>query len=210
MFAGSARVTACLRYIGLAGCFGVDHVLNNNVAKVVSADLTTDSGQTLFWKWVTSDQCFGVFVAPPCGTCSLARNIPIRVPGSRNRKGPPPLRSTLHPDGLPSLTWTQRARVGAANKLYSFLTEVALYCIKNNKIICIENPSSLYWLTSFVQPLLRFLFTRTIEEQQWGFNQFNDFLGGKMWFRTKPKKDTTRHELLSGLHIRLTCGLHQL
>lgn len=116
------------------------------------------SGQELFWQWVMSDQCFGVFAAPPCGTCSLARNIPIKVPGSRRGRGPPPLRSKNHPDGLPKLTWNQRARVGAANKLYSFLTDVALYCVKNNKTFCMENPrNSLYWLTSYVQPLFQFL-----------------------------------------------------
>ena len=156
MFAGSARVTACLRYLGLTGCFGVDHILQHNVAKVIPADLTTESGQALFWTWVTSPSCFGVFAAPPCGTCSLARNIKIRVPGSRRKGGPPPLRSAKYPDGLPHLTPNQRARVDAANTLYAFLTKVALFCVEHGKLICVENPrSSLYWLTSYAQPLMK-------------------------------------------------------
>ena len=158
MFAGSARVTACLRFLGLTASFGVDHILSGNVAKVITADLTTSSGQSLFWQWVQAEQCFGVFAAPPCGTCSLARNIPIHVPGSKRRSGPPPLRSSSYPDGLPTLTGSQKARVGAANTLYAFLTEIALYCVEHEKVICIENPrSSLYWLTSFAQPLIKLL-----------------------------------------------------
>ena len=156
MFAGSARVTACLRFLGLHGSFGVDHILQNNIAKVIPADLTTESGQSLFWTWVESPHCYGVFAAPPCGTCSLARNIKIRIPGSRRKGGPPPLRSSKYPDGLPHLTTSQRARVDAANALYAFLTQVILFCIKHGKMVCVENPrSSLYWLTSYAQPLVK-------------------------------------------------------
>ena len=41
----------------------------------------------------------GVHIAPPCGTCSRARGIPM-ADGS---KGPQPLRSAEHPLGIPSL-----------------------------------------------------------------------------------------------------------
>ena len=152
MFAGSARVTACLRFLGLTASFGVDHILSSNVAKVITADLTTSSGQSLFWQWVQAEQCFGVFAAPPCGTCSLARNIPIHVPGSKRRSGPQPLRSSSYPDGLPTLTGSQKARVGAANALYAFLTEIALYCVEHGKVICIENPQKLLILADLFCP----------------------------------------------------------
>jgi hypothetical protein len=57
----------------------------------------------------------GVFVAPPCGTASAARNIDI--PGE---DPPKPLRSFEQPDGISGLSGLDLVRVSAANVLYSF------------------------------------------------------------------------------------------
>ena len=68
------------------------------------------------------------------------------------------MRSEEFPDGLWNLKWLDRARVSAANRLYHFVTEVALLCIKREMIVVIENPRrSFYWLTSFFQPLASLL-----------------------------------------------------
>ena len=45
--AGSARVTACARALGLSDSFGVDHVRQRNSGKVLLADLTTKVGKAL-------------------------------------------------------------------------------------------------------------------------------------------------------------------
>jgi len=78
--AGSARVTSCLQSLGLPTSFGVDHKRQRNAGRVLVADLTSDEGQQLCWSWIRSPSCMGVFCAPPCGTCSKARGIPITLP----------------------------------------------------------------------------------------------------------------------------------
>eukprot|EP00972_Heterocapsa_arctica_P056863 8392592-Heterocapsa_arctica.AAC.1 len=62
-----------------------------------------------------------VHFAPPCGTCSRAREIPVR-----GGSGPPPLRSAAHPAGLPSLRDVDLDKVLAANPLYEAVSSVVL------------------------------------------------------------------------------------
>ena len=104
LFAGTARVSACLQALGLKQCFGVDHkLIPGRAGKVVVCDLTTQEGQQLTRHWLRHPSVHGVFAAPPCGTCSAARRI-------RNG-GPPPLRSDDYPDGFPYLRGADAARV---------------------------------------------------------------------------------------------------
>ena len=96
----------------------------------------------------------GIFCAPPCGTCSKARGIPVVLPNGYKVAGPQPLRSEMHPDGLASMSYLNRRRVWSANVLYKFVTDLANYCLDVGKLVIIENPrSSLYWRTSFFAPL---------------------------------------------------------
>ena len=156
--AGSARVTLSLQKLGLTSSFGVDRTIQKNGGKTLIADLTTESGQALCNLWLSSPNLLGVFMAPPCGTCSRARGIPIWLPNGKCIPGPAPLRSDVFPNGLKGLPWIDRARVSSANRLYHYLTQVALQCIKRQLVVCIENPrNSLYWKTSFFKPLRRFL-----------------------------------------------------
>ena len=92
----------------------------------------------------------GVMLAPPCGTSSKARNIPLRNSKGRKKTGPPPLRSEAYPEGLPGLTGVNRTRVKQANKLYKFCQQVMDLCV-NLEILCIvENPQSrLMWKTKW-------------------------------------------------------------
>ena len=156
--AGSARVTLSLQKLGLTSSFGVDRTIQKNGGKTLVADLTTEAGQSLCNLWLSSPNLLGVFIAPPCGTCSRARGIPIWLPNGRCIAGPVPLRSDEFPNGLKGLRWIDRTRVSSANRLYHYVTEVALNCIKRNLVVCIENPrNSLYWRTSFFRPLRKFL-----------------------------------------------------
>ena len=151
LFAGSARVTTCLHQVGMPDSFGVDNVRKPNSGKVLISDLTTAAGKDLVWTWIKSPNCVGLFAAPPCGTCSRARNIPI-YDANGKRRGPRPLRSNAYPDGLRFMRWLDRLRVTSANILYEFLSDLVLWACANGKIVCIENPrSSLYWQTSFYQ-----------------------------------------------------------
>ena len=146
LFAGTARVTACLHALGMGQSFGVDHQLvSGRSGKVVVCDLTTHEGQQLTRHWMHHPSVQGIFAAPPCGTCSAARKI-------RNG-GPPPLRSERFPDGLPHLRGVDAARVQSANKLYSFLASIVLEAHALNLPVAVENPrGSMFWRTSFWAP----------------------------------------------------------
>ena len=153
--AGSARVTACLQQLGLSASFGVDHVKQKNAGKVLIADLTTRAGRDLCWTWLKSPNCVGMFAAPPCGTCSRARGIPIKLPNGFLIAGPQPLRTDEQPNGVSEMSYVNRLRVSQANAIYHFITAAAEFSLENNKLVCIENPRlSLYWKTTFFQSLV--------------------------------------------------------
>ena len=104
LFAGTGRVTACLRKLGLKSSHGIDHVVAENASTIpLIADLTTEEGQQRALFWITNPLLSAVFAAPPCGTCSRAREIPVS--SQQPRSGPQPLRSAEYPDGLPHLEW---------------------------------------------------------------------------------------------------------
>ena len=147
---GSARVTASLKEVGLTQSFGVDHVLDKAVSAAKRLDLTQLEDQQLFLQWMSSPLVVGLFLAPPCGTCSLARNIQLRDEKGRKIPGPIPLRSAVWPEGLPGLGAKDRARVSAANTLYDFVAKVVALAHSIGLIVVVENPrSSLFWLTRF-------------------------------------------------------------
>lgn len=150
MFCGSARVTAALKKFGVHGAFGVDHHTNHSTSTVRKVDLSCPAGQRLFMQWLNSPLVVGVFIAPPCGACSMARYIKLRDSKGRLIPGPPPLRSSTWPNGLPNLSATNRYRVSQANKLYEFVAKVIRLAASRNLIFAVENPrSSLFWLTSY-------------------------------------------------------------
>ena len=150
VFCGSARVTASLKELGLVESFGVDHEVNKAIATAKRLDLTVSRDQQIFKQWMRSPLVVGLFWAPPCGTCSLARNIQLRDAFGRKIQGPVPLRSSEFPEGLPGLQSKDRRRVSAANRLYEFLSEVIKEAIHRGLIIVVENPrSSIFWQTRF-------------------------------------------------------------
>ena len=148
MFCGTARVTACLKAIGLQDSFGVDHIKSKAISTVKTSDVTTKHGQEVFLEWMKAPLIQGIFIAPPCGTCSLARCIKLRDEKGRLIPGLVPLRSAKFPEGLPNLSPRYRLRVSLANKLYEFVRRVMRLAHKGGLIIAVENPrSSLFWAT---------------------------------------------------------------
>ncbi len=128
--------------------FGVDHIKSNAISTLKTVDLTTQHGQKVFLGWLESPLVQGIFIAPPCGTCSLARCIKLRDEKGRPIPGPVPLRSEKFPEGLPNLSPRNRLRVSLANKLYEFVGRVIRLAHKRGLIIAVENPrSSLFWAT---------------------------------------------------------------
>ena len=150
IFCGSARITACMKTIGFHASFGIDHKLDKATSSAKKLDLTDVEQQRLLFQWLKSPLVVGVWLAPPCGTCSLARNIQLRDQHGRPMRGPRPLRSTVSPEGLTGLTTVERARVSAANKLYELVAQVVHFAHDNKLLVVVENPrSSLFWLTKF-------------------------------------------------------------
>ena len=144
LFSGTAGLTAEVRKLGLKQSIGIDaHVAAHTKAPVIRIDLSKAEGQALMWKILDNPRVVYVHAGPPCGTSSRARDI-------RRRRGPDPkpLRSILHPDGLPSLQGIHATRVRVANGLYSLSGQVMRFCVNRGLLCSIENPNRSYaWLT---------------------------------------------------------------
>ena len=96
LFCGTAGVAAAFRACG-GDALGIDHIVDRRRVKgpVSKVDLSKQDGQDTILSWIKSGRVDSVTLAPPCGTASRAREIPL--PKSlRLRKGmqPAPLRST--------------------------------------------------------------------------------------------------------------------
>ena len=91
----------------------------------------------------------GLWFAPPCGTSSRARAIPLHDATGRPVPAPKPLRDDTRPDGLPALSGVQLDRVCVANILYQLTADLCLWASERGLLVPVENPSnSLFWKTS--------------------------------------------------------------
>ena len=145
LFAGTGRVTACLKALGLNQSCGIDRIRCSNLTTLYTVDLSNARGQQLVLQWLRHPLVRGFFAAPPCGTCSLARMIPLPI-----RRGPKPLRSRKFPEGFHNLRGTSLLRVKSANAVYEFLQQAIAVGIERNLIMAIKNlRSSLFWRTRF-------------------------------------------------------------
>ena len=150
IFCGTAGLSAAARKIGFR-VLGVDHgSVRRANAPVIDLDLRDRENQQRLWPEIR--RAHAIWLAPPCGTSSAARGIPL--PGSKS--GPRPLRTRKYPDGALHLAERDAARVASANALYSFSAEVFSYCQAQGIPCVVENPvSSLMWRTTWFAPLVR-------------------------------------------------------
>ena len=143
---GTAGVTSCFKRHGLTSCVAVDRFLQKRPhARIIQLDLTDPHDQQLVREWLHHPNVLGVFWAPPCGTCSRAREIDIP-----DCDDPPrPLRSLEEPDGFTTLRDVDLMRVSQANMIYSFVAETICTCYDLGKLAMCENPrNSLFWFTT--------------------------------------------------------------
>ena len=96
-----------------------------------------------------------VFMSPPCGTASRAREIRRTKPDAFGKViDPKPLRSDEHPDGLPDLGGIALEKVKSANILYENMIEIALWCDEHGVSWILENPSNSHiWETKAFKKL---------------------------------------------------------
>ena len=192
IFCGTAGVVAALKRHG-AEALGVDHVIQKHRMKgpAVKLDLSVEANQDLIVEEIKSDRVAGVMLAPPCGTSSRARNIPLRNKFGKKVRGPPPLRSHRYPEGLPGLTGVSRKRVKQANILYKFCRRIMDLCEDLGKLCIVENPeSSLFWETKFMRPKP---------------NSFKWHIVHACMYGSKRLKKTALLANFSAPNLRLTC-----
>ena len=154
--AGSARLSASLCRVGFRA-FGIDYAANKDVpeGEVIEIDLTSEHAEELLMRLVGHPRLAYVHFAPPCGTASRARER--RIAGMAGG-GPPPLRSTLFPEGLPDLeSRLPRAarKVKAANLIYMLIAKIAALLTSRGIPWSLENPhDSLFWYLKYILRLL--------------------------------------------------------
>ena len=145
LFCGSGNLTFAMKHF-FPDSFGVDHKVGKQRVKVICLDLTREDHQELVTQWAMSGQCLWVHFGIPCGTASMARYKRL----SKKIHGPPPLRSSRWPDGLPNVTGTNLLRLRAANRLYAFMSKLIIQLESSNITWTVENPwTSLLWVTSY-------------------------------------------------------------
>ena len=159
IFAGTARVTACLKQFGMASAFGTDHVRHKqSMAQVVIADLCTKAGVELLMQWLSNPNVIGIFLAPPCGSASRARAIPMKRKRPGDPPAPKPLRSNAFPNGIPGISFFDRVKISKANRLYHLTARLVRWAVDEGCLICIENPQfSFLWQTTFMQEVMHLL-----------------------------------------------------
>ena len=81
VFAGTGRLTAALRSLGMNDTVGVDRIAHKHlIAPLVRLDLVTDSGFSLLMELISNPNCMYVHFAPACGTASRKGFLAQRSP----------------------------------------------------------------------------------------------------------------------------------
>ena len=157
IFSGSGRLTAEIRRLGIRAV-AVDRGASRTSGPVTLLDLTKPDDLEFLKNFITSerDNLLYVHMAPPCGTCSAARNKRHRDLEAAGFALPKPLRSKAHPMGLPTNRGLDAAKVESANALYYATLEIAKLCLNLDILFSLENPeNSLFWNTDPIQELFQ-------------------------------------------------------
>ena len=144
--AGSAILSFFVETISKGGTqvVPIDNDANRHKPKVpvLKLDLLQSSQVQIIISLIKSGNVGAAHLAPPCGTCSRAREIPL--PGG---KGPRPLRSDDFPLGLDGLTEAENNRVQCASLVYEAVFDIVDELILILAAIGLENPDrSIFWL----------------------------------------------------------------
>ena len=151
VFAGSARLSKAAIEHGFASV-AIDHKGDRSCGVAIQQyDLTDPShveSLMVFIEENRDDICM-VWMAPPCGTASKARERPLKRLEKLGMKIPKPLRSTAQPDQLDGLKGLDKIKTEAANILYEAVATIATRCYELSIFVVIENPgNSHFWSTS--------------------------------------------------------------
>jgi len=147
IFSGSCNLSTAFVKRGFQA-LAIDHVPSHKFRTLIF-DLTLRADQLLLLDIISTQRPFLVWLAPPCGTASRARSIPVH--NKYGKSFAESLRSDTFPDGLPSLENIDLDRVLAANTLYELCENVCRLCDSLQIQWIIENPcDSFFWYTSWI------------------------------------------------------------
>ena len=147
VFAGSCNLSTAFVKCGFQA-LAIDHIQSHKFRTMI-LDLTISADRSLLLELIRTQKPFLVWLAPPCGTASRARNIPVH--DKFGRSFATPLRSDFFPDGLPDLDNIDLDRVLAANSLYELCDNICSLCDSLHIMWILENPfDSFFWYTSWI------------------------------------------------------------
>lgn len=134
-FAGSANLSYIVKQIGFQ-VVPIDHPGNKHhpKCKLLLLDHRQDSAWNYLHYLKNNVLVLAWHFAPPGGTASKARNIPME-------NGPPPLRDENNVEGFDRLTGKVLERVLAANLLYKHTSDFCVDLDSANHIFSGENPT---------------------------------------------------------------------
>ena len=120
-------------------------------------------------------------LAPPCGTCSRAREKPVETLGDQ---APVPLRDANEPLGFSTLTGRDKARVQSSNLLYAFCIVLLRFASERDIIISLENPQN-SWIWAVFKLLV--MQVDDIAFRKWFNNLESVIFSNCAWGGQRPK-----------------------
>ena len=157
IFAGSARLTAALRGVGLLA-YAVDICLYD------SHNVLDPSIERRIFSWIVSGRVSLVWAGMPSTTFSRARK--------HDGLGPAPLRKDGFLWGIPWLTRKNRAKVQDGNNVLAFLLRLLYICHDSQVPYVVENPcSSMLWEMPTLQRFCHFAQPRFVTLDHCAFGE---------------------------------------
>ena len=145
--AGSASLSAVAQKCGYR-VMPVDCKRNRHVPKcrVVQLDLATHHAWEVLRYIVQTCDIAAIHFAPPCGTCSKSRIIPL----PNGDPGPQVLRTASFPLGVRDMSHTDRIKTNAANEPYMRMGAFLEWLTERGVAWVVENPTnSFLWELKF-------------------------------------------------------------
>ena len=127
-------------------------------APVTLLDLTDDHQQEILLDILNHRPPDYVHLGMPCGTASPTRERPISSQQRRmGAPNPTPLRSGMHPLGLPHVhpESTAGIRLAKANKLYRFVIQILLLAMRHGSLVSLENPHRSWFWAAILATILK-------------------------------------------------------
>ena len=151
IFAGSAKLSKAADNRGFR-VLSVDHSHNKHRPQhdILLMDLSDTSSHCGLMQNLEEDVPAAMHMAPPCGTCSRARERPVPHLGE---KAPQPLRDEHNLFGFARLEGRDKTRVMQSNILYAFVVDLLYFCYTHNVVVSLENPTN-SWLWAILKELV--------------------------------------------------------